>query len=214
MSLITNYEVLSGSSASFDYPTHTFCMLIPQYEQALTRECLGQDLYDFMVSKLTPYPEVVTEWDSSAVYSEGDMVVRNYVTYESTADSNDTDPLTAGSDWALFVKFTHAGANELWNGYLKSIIAMRVYNASLPLTTYRSGAGGMVVNSGDSSGFRSANKAEMLTANMHHEGLIQLYTTNMVQWLKDNYVAKELPAPSCAIGCKTIGRRSRRWAFR
>lgn len=214
MSLITNYEVLSGSSASFDYPTHTFCMLIPQYEQALTRECLGEDLYNFMVSKLNTYPETVTEWDNAVLYSVGDMVVRNYVTYESTSNNNDTDPLILGSDWELFVKFSHAGANELWNSYLKSIIAMRVYNASLPLTTYRSGAGGMVINVGDNSGFRSANKAEMLTMNTHHEGLIQMYTTNMVQWLKDNYVSKGLPAPSCVIGCETIGRRPRRWAFR
>ena len=214
MSLITNYEVLSASSASFDYPTHTFSLLIPQYEESITRECLGDDLYNFMVSKLTPYPELVTEWDSSVVYAEGDMVVRDYVTYESTADANDTDPLTAGSNWALFVKFSHAGANELWNGYLKSIIAMRVYNASLPLTTYRSGAGGMTVNAGDTSGFRSPNKAEMLTANMHNEGLIQLCTTNMVAWLKKNYAEKGLPAPLCSIGCETIGRRPRRWAFR
>ena len=212
--IATPFEILIGSAAGFDYPTSSFCLLIPQYEQALTHQCLGKDLYDFMVSKMNEYPENVTAWDQGAEYSIDDYVVRNYYTYKSTANSNTSDPAVFGSSWERFAKFNHAGATELWDEYLMRLIAMRVYNSSLPLVTYRAGAGGVIINTGYSSGERTANKAEMLTLNVHHEGLIEMITTNMVKWLSDNWESKGLPTPSCAKKCNVIGKHSRRWGFR
>lgn len=214
MDLTTPFEVLKYSPAGFDYPTTNFCVLIPQFEQELRRSCLGKPLFDFMVSKLTPYPAGLLEWDSAVSYALDDVVIRNGCTFVSTANSNETDPLAIGADWSEFERFTDAGANELWSLYLRQIMAFKVYMASLTSTTFRAGAGGIVVGSGDGSGFRSANKGEILNTKQELEAFIRMTTDNMVEWLSDNYVAKGLPTPICVTGCDTTTNRSRRWAFR
>ena len=171
-------------------------------------------MWDFLQSKLTPYPTVFSEWDETATYALNDVVIRNETTYKSTANSNTSDPIATGSSWSQFERFTHTGSNELWEGYLRLILCMKVYTASLPHSTFRSGAGGMVVNQGDPTGFRSANKTEMLTMVGQNDGLVRMATANMVEWLSKNAVEKGLPSPICETGCDVPGRRSRRWAFR
>lgn len=214
MNLTTAFEVLRYSPAGFDYPTTNFCEMIPQFEQELRRSCLGKPLFDFMVSKLRAYPANVQEWDSGILYSIGSTVVRNGCTFVSTANSNSTDPLEDGSNWDDFQRFTHIGANELWSLYLRQIMAYKVYMATLTPTTFRSGAGGIVINQGDGSGFRSANKGELLNTKQELNAFIQMTTENMVEWLSDNYVAKGLPTPVCVTGCDTTINRSRRWGLR
>jgi len=214
MNLTTPFEVLKYSPAGFDYPTASFCRLIPQYEQELRSECLGKELFDFLVEHLNPYPETFTEWDAEETYAIDDVVVRNNCTFISTANANTTDPLDAGSSWDAFERFDHAGANELWEMYLRQIMASRVYLGSITPATYRSGAGGAVINAGDSSGFRSVNQTEMLVLMREQKAFIELTTQNMIEWLNDNYVAKELPLPGCANNCDVPANRSRRWALR
>lgn len=214
MNLTVPFEVLQHSPAGFDYPTDSFCDLIPQYEQAMRRECLGKPLWDFLVSKLNPYPETWTEWDASVEYSIGDVVVRNLCTYISTANTNTTDPLATGSSWDKFERFNHAGANKLWTGYLRQIMAYKVFVASLTTTTYRSGAGGMTINVGDGTGVRAVNKQEFLTNLTQYNGIIEMTTVNMNEWLRDNYETEGLPLPACVGNCDVPINRSRRIAFR
>lgn len=213
MNLTLPFEVLKHTPAGFDYPTDTFCFLIPQIEQELTRECLGDELWDFLQTKLTTYPTVFTEWDGCKIYGVDDVAIRNETTYISLEDYNQEDPLSSEA-WEKFERFTHAGSNELWEGYLRLILCMKVYTASLPHATFRTGAGGMVVNQGDPTGFRSANKTEMLSVVTQNEGIVRMTTENMVAWLNKNAVDKGLPVPICGTGCEVPGRRSRRWAFR
>lgn len=214
MNLTTAFEVLKYSPAGFDYPTSSFCILIPQFEQELKRTCLGKELYDFLVSKLKAYPSQAQEWDSTLSYALNVVVIRNGCTFVSTANSNESDPLADGSDWHEFVRFNHEGSNDLWTLYLRQIMAYKVYMASLTSTTFRAGAGGMVINNGDSSGFRSANKGEILNTKQELEAFIRMTTENMIVWLTDNYVAEGLPHPICVAHCNTNSNRSRRWAFR
>lgn len=214
MDLTTPFEVLKYSPAGFDYPTATFCVLIPQFEQQMARECLGKELFDFMVSKLNPYPSDVVEWDESIEYQIDDVVIRNGCTFISTANANTTDPSASGSDWSEFERFNHSGANKLWSLYLRQIMAYTVFSASLTPATFRAGAGGITVGNSDGSGFRSANKSEILNTKAETESFIRMTTTNMVEWLSLNYVTESLPVPLCATGCNTNSNRSRRWAFR
>lgn len=214
MNLTVPFEVLKYSPAGFDYPTDGFCDFIPLFEQELRRECLGKPLFDYMVEHLTPYPDTFGEWDSSVQYSIGDVVIRNLCTYISTANTNTTDPLTTGSDWTAFKRFDVDGANQLWEKYLRQIMAYKVFIASLTPTTFRSGAGGMTVNVGDGTGTRAVNKTEFLTNLTQYNGIIQLATVNMVEWLNDNYTAMLLPLPACVGNCDVPANRSRRIAFR
>lgn len=214
MDLITPFEVLKYSPAGFDYPTASFCELIPQIEQEFARECLGIDLYDYLVTKLAAYPSTVLEYDPSVSYNLDDLVIRNGCTFKSTANSNTTDPIETGSSWTAFERFTDAGANELWTKYLRFILALKVYQSSLIFTTYRSGAGGATVNQGDGSGFRAANKNELVQLSGHLDGQVKRTTSNMLKWLADNYEAKGFPVPACVGACETPARTSRRWAWR
>jgi len=214
MDLITPFEVLKYSPAGFDYPTSSFCELIPQIEQEFADECLGTTLYDYLVSKLTTYPSSVSEYDPNVSYSLDDLVIRNGCTFKSTANSNTTDPIVSGSDWTAFERFTDAGSNQLWTGYLRFLLALKVYDASLIFTTYRSGAGGLTVNQGDGSGFRSANKAEIIQTSAKLDGQIKRTTDNMLRWLTKNAETLGLPFPVCLEGCETPSRHSRRWGFR
>lgn len=214
MELITPFEVLKHSPAGFDYPTGSFCEIIPQVEQEFVSECLGDDLYDYLVSVLSTYPTTAVEYDETVTYNLDDLVIRNGCVFVSTSNGNVTDPIEPNSDWNQYERFTASGANKLWTKYLRYILALKVYTSSLVFTTYRAGAGGLVVNQGDGSGFRTANKTEMITVAEKIEGQIQRTTANMLKWLSDNATTEGLPLPECLSGCETPGRRSRRWGFR
>ncbi len=212
MNLSTPFEVLKYSPAGLNYPSKDFCILIPVIEESFKNDCLGADLYDFMVSKLNPYPEVFSEWDSLETYDTDDVVVRNNCTFISTADNNSNDPLT-GTNWDSFLRFNHEGANLLWEKYLRQIFAIKVFIFSLTPSTYSIGAAGVTVNSGDNTGTRAANKTEILTLINEQEGILSLITKNMLIWLDNNAANFGLPYVSCEKKCTTV-KRSRRWGFR
>lgn len=215
MSLITAYEVLRYSTAGKEYPTAQFCELIPQIEEEFARECLSQDLYDFMVSKLVEYPSDAVEFDTCYPYATDAVVIRNGCLFVSLIDDNATDPLDGTGEWEAFERFDHVGANELWAKYLRRILAVKVFSASRFHTTWKSGAGGVAISMGDNSGYRSAKKEELITLKEADIAIIETATKNMLVWLKTNAETKGLPLPPLCVdsGCQTRGKRVRRWSF-
>lgn len=198
-----------------DYPTAHFCDLIPQIEQEFARECLGKTLYDYFVSKLTEYPTGAKEWDKKTVYAEGDVVIRNGCLFVSDVACNETDPLKETGDWLPFERFTDADVNTFWTTYLRRILALKVYMASLIFTTWRSGSGGLTIASGDSAGIRAANKGEMSDVKTGLIAEVERTTANMRFWIRDNGADAGFPSDFvCDQFCETPGRRQRRWAFR
>lgn len=213
--LITAFEVLKYSPAGSDYPTRYFCDLIPQIEQEFARECLGQDLYDYFVSKLADYPTDAAEWDSTETYAADDTVIRNGCLFVSQVNSNTSDPLEDSVNWTAFERFTDSAVNDFWEDYLRRILALKVYMSSLIYTTWRSGAGGIVISAGDNAGFRAANKAEISDIKTGIIAEIERTTKNMIVWLGDNGTDAGFPtALVCNQKCDTPGTRSRRWAWK
>lgn len=212
--LITPYEVLVHSSAGKNYPTAEFCDLIPQIEEEFVRVCLGSELYEFLLANLATVPSAL-EWDATATYALDDAVIRNGCIFLSLAGGNTgNDPLLDAVNWSAFERFSHAGSLELWEKYLRRILALKVYSASLTLTTWRSGAGGIVVNGGDAQGFRSAGKAEISEIKTGILAEVERTTGNMVAWLTQNATTKGLPYATACLACPTPGRASRRWGFK
>lgn len=219
MNLITAYEVLKYSPAGSDYPTATFCELIPQIEQEFARECLGTDLFNYLIGKLTPYPSNATEYDSAVSYNVDQVVIRNGCLFVSLTNANSTDPLSATGDWKQFDRFTDTNANSFWAAYLRRILALKVYMASLVYTTWRGGAGGITISEGDGagsrSGFRAANKGELHDVKTSLIAEIERTTANMRIWIRDNGETAGFPSAFvCGQFCETPGRRSRRWAWK
>lgn len=215
MSLLTAYEAVKYSTAGKDYPTGQFCEIIPQIEEEFARECLGQDLYDHMVASMAAYPITAEEWVSCTDYEIDDVAIRNGCLFVSVTDGNRTDPLAETGDWEAFERFTTTGTQLLWTRYLRRILELKTFMQSRYDVTWRSGAGGVTVSQGDSSGFRSANKDEITLLKESDIAKIETATKNMLAWLKDNYEVYSLPLPdSCTTNlCQTRGRRVRRWAF-
>lgn len=212
--LITPYEVLVYSSAGKNYPTAEFCDLIPQIEEEFVRVCLGAELYGFLLANMATVP-AAPEWDATVTYALGDAVIRNGCVFISLAGGNTgNDPLLDAANWSAFKRFSHTGALELWEKYLRRILALKVYSASLTYTTWRSGAGGIVVNGGDAQGFRSAGKAEISEIRTGILAEVERTTGNMLVWLKQNAKAKGLPYATACFACPTPGKLSRRWSFK
>lgn len=215
MSLITPFEVLKYSTAGFDYPTRQFCELIPQIEQEFARDCLGQDFYDYLVSKLTPVPTGVLEYDKTLTYAIGDKVIRNGCMFVSLTAGNTTDPLSETGDWEAFARFTDAASNQFWKDYLRRLLALKVFMSSLLPTTWRAGNTGVVIAAGDSAGMRAGNKGEMADLKAGLLSEIERVTGNMLYWISKNGTDAGFPSEFvCNRMCATPGRRSRRWAWK
>lgn len=215
MSLLTAYEAVKYSTAGKDYPTGQFCEIIPQIEEEFARECLGQELYDYMEENKAEYPADAAEWNDCTYYDIDDVAIRNGCLFVSQTDNNNTDPLSETGNWAAFERFSTTGAQLLWTKYLRRILALKAFMQSRYDVTWRSGAGGTTVSMGDSSGFRSANKAEITLLKGSDIAKVETVTKNMLAWLKDKGETYGLPLPeSCKSNlCQTRGKRVRRWAF-
>lgn len=214
--LLTEYEVIKYSPAGRTYPTSYFCQLIPQVEETFVRDCLGKDLYDYIVSKLAEYPADAKEWDCDKRYSLGDKVIANGCLFTSTANFNTSDPLEADSDWDLFARFTDEEVDSFWRKYLRNLLALMVYRESLVFTTYQSTAGGILVQGVDTQGgVRSAGRNELGDLRNELTRQIQLQTDNMKHWLKNNATTAGFPASNFCSGdlCETPAKSARRWAF-
>lgn len=212
--LITPFEVQKYSPAGSTYPTAQFCELIPQIEQDFARQCLGSELYQYLQDSLTPYPATATEYNPATTYNIDEIVIRNGCLFISETNGNTTDPLKATGDWSEFERFTTDGANQLWAGYLRRILALKVYTSSLTFSTWQSGSGGITVNAGDGVGIRSATRTEIFDLKNGMLNMVEVATGNMLEWLKNNGETLEIPLPpSCKNNCRTRGKHSRRWAW-
>lgn len=219
--IINAWEVVTNSPAGRDYPQKFICEAIPREEQDFGFGCLGEDLYNYLLENLTPFdPNTTFEWATGTTYAIGDVVIRHGCLFESNGNGNTTDPANDQVDaWDPVLKFTDDCANELWEKYLRQILAFRIYMSTLNFATMQSTSGGLVVNGGDSAGRRGATKAEIsdIKTTLIHQ--IEMHTKNMLRWLsaKEDDATCVLPLSfvlDCGTLCPSPGKRRRRWAFK
>ena len=221
--LITAYEVKRFSPAGANYPEVNICEAIPHVEEDLGYKCLGGELYEYLLSVLTPYPNVVVEYDPATEYGLNEYVVRHGCLFKSTVACNRTDPMEPDNDWTKVEKFTVACANTLWTGYLRRILALRVYETVMLYDTQQSGAGGVVVALGDgyNTGQRAATKGEIADRAKRLDADANTAVQNMWRWMQKKIDAGEctaLPLQSStacwSAQCTQPRRNIRRFAFR
>jgi len=191
---------------------------------------LGEDLYEWLLANVTPYPENATEWKEESEYALGAWVVRNGCLFESLIDCNRNDPIGIPCEgdetgWQVFRKFgPNDCANEFWNDYLSPIIALKVYAASLNYATRQTGGNGLTVLAGISQfteqGFRSANKAELSDYKTDLIADIDRRVRNMTRWIKKTIEENDACTvpfstyPACREDCAVQTNSKRRWSFR
>lgn len=221
--MITAWEVKRFSPAGRDYPEVNICEAIPHIEEAFGYACLGEELYEYLLSVLSAYPESAPEYDEDEEYDTDDVVVRHGCLYKSNIDCNRTDPVARDSEWSAVDRFTTECANELWTKYLRRILAFKVHQAVMVYDTQNSGAGGVTINLGEgyNQGSRAANDTELARRQKRLEDDVNQTIENMYRWMNKKIEAGEctaLPlqsATACwSAMCKSPQRGIRRWAFR
>ena len=225
--LITAAEVQQSVPAGANFPRDIICAEIPNIEPDFGYECLGEDLYEWLLANKEAVPETVLEWVQETEYAAGDFVVRNGCTFESLLNCNRHDPLDdPDATWQAFQKFgLNDCANEFWNNYLKRVLGLKVYAASLNYATRQTGANGLTVLVGSSDfggqGFRSASKNELSDYKTDLIADIERATRSMRRWAKKQV---ELGADcgtmplnemlNCNGLCAPQNNSVRRWGFR
>jgi hypothetical protein len=225
--LITAAEVISHSQAGAAFPTDIVCRQIPLIEPDFGYECLGEDLYEWLLDNVEAVPETAREWVEDTEYAEGDFVVRNGCLFESLLGCNRNDPLDDPDEtWAAFRKFgDNDCANEFWE-HLRTVLALKVYAASLNYATRQTGANGMTVLAGVSEfngqGFRSAGKNELADYKTDLIADTERAVRRMMRWAKKKVDAGladcgGMPLDemlNCNGLCKPQTNSIRRWGFR
>lgn len=222
--LITAWEVKRYSPAGANYPEVNICLAIPQLEEDLGYKCLGETLYEWLLSKLTPMPDVSPEeYNPNTDYELNAYVIRNGCLFYSPISCNRTDPIDPETDWLPVEKFTDSCANTLWEKYLRRILALRIYESVLNYDTFQSGAGGVVVALGDgyNQGHRAANKSEIADRAKRLDADANTAVQNMWRWMDRQIQDKTctgMPLESAkvcwSVECKQPRKNIRRFAFR
>lgn len=156
-------------------------------------------------------------------YDEGDLAIRNGCTMVSLTDANIDDPVSS-ENWEAYKRFgDNDCANEMWESYLRGILANKLFSTSLTYATLRTGAGGLVVLAGtdgfNSQGFKSASKTEMHDMKTALNSDVARMVRNMLRWAKaktDSGATCEVPLTSmlnCNGLCKPASNSKRRWGF-
>lgn len=221
--MITAWEVVRYSPAGATYPTVNVCEAIPHIEEAVGHKCLGEDLYEWLLSELTEYPANVQDYDPATEYGEDEYVVRNGCLFVSTVPCNRTDPVDPENDWDTVAKFADACANTLWEKYLRRLLALRVYETVMLYDTQHSGAGGVVVALGDgyNTGHRAASKGEIADRAKRIDADANLVVQNMHRWMQkqiEDKTCTTMPLQSAracwTANCEEPRKGIRRFAFK
>lgn len=225
--ILTAAEVQQTAPAGLNFPRDIICAEIPNIEPDFGFECLGEDLYEWLLDNMADAPEAVSEWVAETEYADGAFVIRNGCTFESLLDCNRNDPLDDPDEtWQAFRKFgDNDCANTFWSNYLKPVLALKVYAASLNYATRQTGANGLTVLAGTSDfqgqGFRSASKNELADYKTDLIADIDRATRNMMRWAKKQVELGTdcggMPLNemlNCNGLCKPQTNSVRRWGFR
>lgn len=225
--LITAAEVVQDSQAGTGFPTAVICKQIGLIEPDFGAECLGEDLYDWLLNNVVAAPDA-TEWIEGSEYEDGAFVVRNGCTFESLLGCNRNDPLDdPDGTWTPFKRFgANDCANEFYEDYLRPVLALKIYAASLNYATRQTGANGVTVLVGSSDfgnqGFRSASKNELSDYKTDLIADIDRATRKMMRWVKKKVEAGladcgGMPLDemlNCNGLCAPQTNSVRRWGFR
>ncbi len=173
-------QVIKQAGAKSTYETVWISPIIDSEEYSFFEESLSARSYNCMLKHKTSYTEV-NVWDRkcSVDYSIGDYIIYDGEIYQKITTDTTSNPPKVNDAWEIAKRFNNEFLNNLWNMHLKSVLALKIYIASLPQATYQVGAVGATALQDTNDGLRGASKYEL---NMLIDSLGQrLY--NKVQYM-------------------------------
>ena len=127
--LITSMEVIASSPVGHNYDTRLLCQFLPEAEYKLISDCcFGEEFYLALIEDMKD----IEEYDDCKDYSLGDIVVFGARIYEAigepqAGESPETDP----SLWSITPKFNNPDYEELYECYLRDLLAFCVLHSSI-----------------------------------------------------------------------------------
>lgn len=179
MSIITAYEVKKYSPAGASYPSDNINLFKDSIERDFFLNCIGEDYYNLMLRDARRF-ETATIWNKATTYNSGDYVIYQGQILTSNQSLNvNSEPVYGNTKWSEAVKFRKPAFNAIWDNYLASIIAFKIYKECIPFDTIKSDAKGLTVSAQDQSGAVTANKYDL--------DFIQKRTQNQIDLLVDGF---------------------------
>lgn len=155
MTLITPYEVIKYGPVAESFPTKYVCDNIFVTESELFHDCLGDDLHEAMLANMQSMSGI-DDYDIQTVYSEGDEVVYEGCVFVSLKDGNTKDPDNVNT-WKVRDKFENECFQNMWDRYLKQLLAYSVILASVRYATFQAGGHGIMEMIDDQAGSRTVS---------------------------------------------------------
>jgi hypothetical protein len=182
MSLITLIEIKKNAPIEKEFKDSDLIMFKDAIESSYFSSCLGVDFYQQLKSDLKDEKnwQTVKQW-TAGTYNENDLVIFDFEVLRSKENSNQEKPDPTSAKWEKAMKFKEDIHNQIWDTYLKFIIACLIVNKALPFATYRIGANGATfVQNGD----RVAVPAkELQVVQTHLENFHDDHNAAMIRWV-------------------------------
>lgn len=164
---------------------------IRQVEMVMSRECLGEDFYEYLVGKLNDY-STKPAWVSGTT-TEGS--VRRYEGVYYIAKKDTTAEPSLKSDWEAAPKFSEACLNDLWCAVLGRYIALLVAQNTLPFSSTALTAQGMVKRKGE--GFDAASEKAVLRLQEAMATNVETAYQNLDHFLKKRKAVQDSSNGTC-----------------
>lgn len=184
--LLSPFEVIKYSAAGSSYPLDNIRILIPIYELEFMLSCLGEDFYNAMLKDKNSF-EVAKQWVKGTTYNSGDLVIYNGSILECCNSLNSTEPSITNDKWREPDKFKKKSFNALWEYYLRSILAFKVYKEAIPQDTIKSSAKGLVVTAQDQSGAMTAQNKDIEYVLRHIQNQIDIQVNGMKNFITSKH---------------------------
>ena len=207
MSIISGYEAHRFSVVGREYQTTTINKLKGDIELQVFTDCLGLDLYELMKtdSALIDLTSLL-EWSAATTYALSDKIFFYDSIMESKAANNlNHNPAhdAAGQYWNFADKFTDENFQELYELYLRDILANKIIKECLIIDTMQVSAKGITMSvSPDQHGNATADVKTIEYQLRHIQSIIDRKIELMNVWLIAEYkkfVADNLTAYDWSI---------------
>lgn len=150
-----------------------------------------------MLADLVDYSDK-SEYDSSASYNEGDVVLYQGYYYKAKKATSALPSLN--TDWEEAPKFSKSTYNDLWNKFLGRYLALLVVDSTIPPRSTQVTAAGTVKINGEE--FEAAKEDSVLRLQNWVSAQIRIVKSNMHHYLVDSGLSvfsnyKGLPDEGC-----------------
>lgn len=211
MSLINAYEVRYFSPAGPNYDVNQVNRFIETRERYLANKCLGWTFYANLVSSKVVYTG--TDWSNADTYITGQAVndTSTGIVYRALQNVSAGIVLSNVNYWEAAPKFSNTAYEALWENGLRDYLAISIYRASLPASTFKGTSQGVVRHIGNGTESVTMDELSYVNGSLK-EAEIEAYS-NLVDYLKRSAVSLAWSDCTEEENCLHLRQKTGGWIF-